>query len=160
MNHLFKLLMLATALGPGFIASSHAEVKCKINGQEIAVSKTMAKFDYSSSGKIGRSGRVSLFRLLTLGDDNGPFSNIDLKAVNITVPGDYDVSTASDWRSVINEKGSSQKVTRGVFHFSQFAMQGFSGRAVGTVEFIADSSSGSCTFNVEITGMDRDRLQK
>ena len=157
-NNIFKRILLVAALGPGFIASSHAVVKCKINGQDIAVSDAMAKFDYSGSGILGRSGRISLFRLLTLDEGNGALSNIDLKAVNITAPGDYDVSTASDWRSVINDRGSSQKVTRGVFHFSRFAMQGFSGSAVGTVEFTTDRSSGSCAFNVEMTGMDRDRL--
>lgn len=149
------LVVLCLTLGsPAF-----AGVQCQISGQDIRVSNTLAHFDYSASGAKGLSGHMSLFRLLTIDDSDGPSSGVQLKAVDITVPGEYPVATESGWRSTVNDQGKDQAVTQGRFKFSHFAMQGSRGRAAGTVTFSTDKTSGTCSFDVPLTGMDRDRLQ-
>lgn len=142
----------------GLAASAQAGVSCKIAGADIRVSDSMADFNYSPSGKAGATGKLSRFRLMTLDGGGAPTSSVELKAVDITTPGDYALSMESLWRSVIRVQGKSQRVTAGKFHFTRFEMKDSVGRAAGTVEFTTDSTSGSCAFDVEVKGIDRDRL--
>ncbi|MBW8844235.1 MAG: hypothetical protein JF607_04590 [Burkholderiales bacterium] len=148
----FALVLLALATG------AQAGVSCKIGGADIRVSDSLADFNYSPSGKPGHTGKVSRFRLMTLDGGEGPTSSVELKAVDITTPGDYAVSNESLWRSVIRVQGKQQKVTGGKFKFTRFEMHDSAGRAAGTVEFTTDQTSGSCSFDVEVKGINRDRL--
>ena len=146
----FALLALA--------ASAQAGTSCKIASADIRVSDSYSDFNYSPSGKAGATGKLSRFRLMTLDGGEAPTSNVELKTVDITGPGDYTLSMESLWRSVIRVQGKSQRVTAGKFHFTRFEMKDTVGRAAGTVEFTTDQASGSCTFDVEIKGINRDRL--
>lgn len=149
---LLALALLAVATG------AQADVACKIGNADIRVSGSFSDFNYSPSGKPGHTGRVSRFRLMTLDGGDSPTSSVELKAVDITTPGDYAVANESLWRSVIRVQGKSQRVTGGTFHFTRFEMHDSSGRAAGTVEFTTDQTRGSCTFDVEVKGINRDRL--
>lgn len=151
-----KLLLTLALLG--LAASAQAGVSCKIAGADIRVSDSMADFNYSPSGKAGATGKLSRFRLMTLDGGDAPTSSVELKAVDITAPGDYALAMESLWRSVIRVQGKSQRVTGGKFHFTRFEMKGSVGRAAGTAEFTTDAASGSCSFDVEVKGIDRDRL--
>lgn len=150
-------LALALLLA-GATASAHAGVSCKIGGTSIDAAGSLADFNYSPSGKAGRTGRVSLFRLMTRDNGDGPSSGVDLKAVDITRAGDYPVVDEAGWRSSIRVKGKRQRITSGQFRFTQFEMRDTTGRAVGTVEFTTEQTSGSCSFDVEVQGINRDRL--
>lgn len=136
--------------------AAQAEVACDFGGGEQIAPAYEASFMYSSSGERGReTGKVSHFRLMTLGMSR----DLELKTFDITTPGDYRLSTETLWRSVISEKGKRLKVSSGKFYFSHFEMHGFHGRASGTIEFLAEGVSGKCRFAVEIKGSDRDRLR-
>ena len=139
-------------------ASAQAGVSCKIAGADIRVSDSLADFNYSPSGKPGATGKLSRFRLMTLDGGDAPTSSVELKTVDITTPGDYTLSMESLWRSVVRVQGKSQRVTSGKFHFTRFEMKDSLGRAAGTVEFTTDQVSGSCNFDVEVKGINRDRL--
>ncbi len=152
MKTLIALTLLVLAAG------AHAGVSCKIGGADIRVSESLADFNYSPSGKPGATGKVSRFRLMTLDGGDGPTSSVELKTVDITTPGDYTLSTESLWRSVIRVQGKQQKVTGGKFKFTRFEMHDSAGRAAGTVEFTTEQASGSCSFDVEVQGINRDRL--
>lgn len=149
---LLTLALLALAAG------AQAGVSCKIGGADIRVSDSLADFNYSASGKVAATGKLSRFRLMTLDMGEGPTSGVELKAVDITTAGDYELAMESLWRSVIRVQGKSQRVTAGKFHFTRFEMKDTTGRAAGTVEFTTDKTSGSCTFDVEVKGINRDRL--
>ena len=144
------LLSLATAASAG--------VSCKIGDADIRVSDSLADFNSSPSGKPGHTGRVSRFRLMTLDGGGAPTSSVELKAVDITTPGDYALANESLWRSVIRVQGKQQRVTGGQFHFTHFEMHDSTGRAAGTVEFTTAQTRGSCRFDVEVKGINRDRL--
>lgn len=152
MKTLLALILL------GLAASAQAGVSCKIGGADIRVSDSLADFNYSPSGKPGNTGKLSRFRLMTLDGGEAPTSSIELKAVDITAPGDYTLAMESLWRSVIRVQGKQQRVTGGKFHFTRFEMHDAVGRAAGTVEFTTDQTSGSCSFDVEVKGINRDRL--
>jgi hypothetical protein len=139
-------------------AAAQASVSCKINGNEIRVAEAMAHHDYSASGKKGASGHVSLFRLLTLDDSDGPTSSIELKTVDVSKPGDYRLSSEPGWTSRIRDRDDDQYVTSGRFRFTRFEPGQPGGRAVGTVEFTTGRASGSCSFDVLIQGINRDRF--
>lgn len=153
MKHLLPALLLA-----GVAAGAQAGVSCKIGGADIKVTDSLADFNYSPSGKPGNTGKLSRFRLITLDSSGGPTSSVELKAVDITTAGDYAVANEPLWRSVIRVSGKQQRTTGGQFHFTRFEMHDAVGRAAGTVEFTTDKTSGSCTFDVEIKGINRDRL--
>ncbi|MBI3349576.1 MAG: hypothetical protein HY020_20500 [Burkholderiales bacterium] len=142
----------------GLSICAQASISCKIGGVDIRVSDNLADFNYSPSGKPGSTGKLSRFRLMTLDGGEAPTSSIELKTVDITTPGDYALSTESLWRSVIRVQGKQQKVTGGKFHFTRFEMHDATGRAAGTVEFTTEQISGSCVFDVEVKGINRDRL--
>ena len=142
----------------GLTASAQAGVSCKIGGADIRVSDSLADFNYSPSGKPGATGKVSRFRLMTLDGGDAPTSSIELKTVDVTAPGDYTLAMESLWRSVIRVQGKQQRVTGGKFSFTRFEMHDATGRAVGKVEFTTDQTSGSCSFDVEVKGINRDRL--
>lgn len=55
-------------------------------------------------------------------------------------------------------QGKQQRVTSGKFHFTHFEMHDSTGRAAGTVEFTTEQTRGSCRFDVEVKGINRDRL--
>ena len=55
-------------------------------------------------------------------------------------------------------QGDDQRVTSGRFRFTRFEMKDSQGRAVDTAEFRAGKSSGACSFDVEVKGVNRDRL--
>ena len=152
-----KTSLLAFALA-GLATTAQADVSCKIGGADIRVSGSFSDFNYSPSGKPGNTGRLSRFRLMTLDGGEGATSSVELKAVDITTPGDYPVANESLWRSVIRVQGKKQHVTGGQFHFTHFEMHDTTGRAAGTVEFKTEQTSGSCRFDVEVKGINRDRL--
>ena len=150
-----SLLLLTTSL----CGASSAEVNCKIGGREIRVAEAISDFNYSAKGVRGASsGKVSHFRLITIDDGDGPTSGIELKTVDVTALGEYALSTESLWRSNFRLNDKDQNVTTGRFNFTRFEMQGSRGRAAGTVEFASALNSGSCSFNVEVMVLNRDRL--
>lgn len=140
-------------------ATAHAGIDCEIGGQRIKLRDGIADFNYSASGTPGVTGKVSLFRLLGLGPEGGPLGSLELKTVDVTTPGDYALSTAATWRSAFHFNGKRQRVSSGKFSFSRFEISDHLGRAAGRVEFSADAASGVCTFDVEIKGINRDRLR-
>lgn len=152
MKHLIALLLA------GLATSVHAGIDCDIGGSRITLLDGVADFNYSPSGKPGATGKVSLFRLMGLGPDDSPLGTLELKAVDVTTPGDYALSQASGWRSAIHFDKKRQRVTGGKFSFSRFEMRDHTGRAAGRVEFTTDKTSGSCSFDVEVKGINRDRL--
>jgi hypothetical protein len=152
MKHLIALLLA------GLAAGAHAGIDCTIGGERITLHDGMADFNYSPSGKPGVTGKVSLFRLMGLGEDSSPLGTLELKAVDVTGAGDYALSLASGWRSAIHFERKRQRVTGGKFTFTRFEMRDHTGRAAGRVEFTTDKTRGSCSFDVEVKGINRDRL--
>lgn len=142
----------------GLAAVAQADVSCRIGGADIRVSGSFSDFNYSPSGKPGATGKLSRFRLMTLDGGEAPTSSVELKAVDVTTPGDYTLAMESLWRSVIRVQGKQQRVTAGKFHFTRFDMKDSVGRAAGSVEFTTEQTSGSCSFDVEVKGINRDRL--
>lgn len=144
-------------LGLGAVAQ--AEVRCHIGGREIPVANAMADFNDASSGERASTGKLSRFRLLTLDLSAGPNSSVELKTVDVTAPGEYALSTEALWRSVVRVANERQKVTAGRFRFTHFEIVEGRGRAVGTVEFNTEATKGSCSFDLEFKGVNRDRLR-
>lgn len=56
-------------------------------------------------GVKGETGKVPLFRLMASDDGEDETSGIELKAVDVTTPGDYELSTESLWRSKVRVRG-------------------------------------------------------
>lgn len=142
------------------IGASQAGVSCTIDGRAIPVSESIVNFHYSASGTRGPSGKVSHFRLMTLDGGDGPESDVELKTVDVTTPGDYELSTGSGWRSVFTVAHKRQKVTGGRFHFKAFEVHRERGHAAGTVEFHADKIRGECRFDVVFEATETDRLTR
>jgi hypothetical protein len=142
----------------GLVAAAHAGIDCEIGGTRLKLVDGEASFNYSPSGKPGASGEVSLFRLLGLGPEGGPLGSFDMKTVNVSKPGDHALSMKPTWRSALHFDGKRQRVTGGKFSFTRFEIREHVGRAAGRVEFTTDKTSGSCSFDVEIHGINRDRL--
>jgi hypothetical protein len=142
-------------------ANAHAGVTCKIGGAPIVVSDSLADASYSPSGKRDTSnGRLSLFRLMTMdmSEGDGDTSSVELKTADVTKPGDYPLSLEPGWRSNSDVKGAKQRVTGGKFHFTKFELSGNTGRAVGTVDFTTEKTSGACTFDVTVQAINRDAM--
>jgi hypothetical protein len=133
-------------------------VRCKIGGKEVAGALIIADFNYSAKGVKGATGKVSLFRLTANDDAADETSGIELKTVDITTVGDYELSTESLWRSTVRVQGGDQRVTSGRFHLTRFDMKDGRGRAAGTVQFNTSKTNGVCSFDVEVKGIHRDRL--
>lgn len=151
--------LLLPLLAAVLAAPAQATVSCQVGGADIPMSASMADFNYSASGKAGAgTGRVSLFRLMAGNDGEDQRLSIELKTVDVSKPGEYPVVDESGWRSVIRVQGKKQRVTGGKFNFSRFDMKGNSGRAAGTVEFTTEQTRGRCSFDVEVKGIERDRL--
>jgi hypothetical protein len=147
--------LLAATLAVG----ARADVSCQVGGADLPMAGSLADFNYSASGKAGgSSGRVSLFRLMAGNEGEDRRLSIELKTVDVSKPGEYPVVDESGWRSVIRVQGKKQRVTGGKFQFSRFEMRGHTGRAAGSVEFTTEQTRGRCTFDVEVKGIERDRL--
>lgn len=139
--------------------TTRAEVHCNFGGDEVSALADEGHYTYSSSGIRGPSGRLSHFRLMTLGMAGKPSHNLELKTFDVKAPGVYELSTETLWRSVLRAQGGKRlKVGEGRFQFSQFEVHGPRGRAAGTVEFNAEGVIGRCRFDVEVKGFDRDLL--
>lgn len=151
------------AFAPVFLlilsAAAQAEVRCEFNGRAIPVAESTVVFHYSASGTRGPSGKVSHFRLSTLDGSDGPTSSVELKAVDITTPGEYALTTESGWRSTLLVNGKKQKVLSGRFVFATFTAARAHGRAAGTVEFDTGATRGSCRFDVEFSPLETDGLK-
>lgn len=149
---------LIALLLAGLAAGAHAGIDCDIGGTRIQLLDGIADFNYSPSGRPGATGKLSRFRLMGLGPESSPLGTLELKTVDVTTPGDYPLSLDSGWRSAIHFQGKRQRVTGGKFSFTRFEMRDHTGRAAGRVEFATDKTSGSCSFDVEVKGINRDRL--
>jgi hypothetical protein len=161
MQNVFALTLLVTLLASAATvctAAGPGTVRCKIGGKDLAFAGVVADHNYSASGVKGATGQVSRFRLIGFDDPADDGSGIELKTVDVTVAGDYALSTESLWRSTFRAQGKEQRVSSGRFRFTRFEMKESRGRAQGTVEFSAGASGGSCSFDVEVKGVNRDRL--
>jgi hypothetical protein len=147
-----------TSAAASTMAADPDKVRCKIGSKDVVGVLVLADFNYSASGVKAATGKVSRFRLMANDEAAGETSGIELKAVDITTLGDYELSTESLWRSSVRVQGDDQRVTSGRFHLTRFEMKDSRGRAAGTVQFNTSKTSGVCSFDVELKGVERDRL--
>jgi hypothetical protein len=153
----------AALLTLSLISSSWASVTCKKDGSDVPMGDGYADFTYSPRGVHGaETGKMSHFRLMTIGNKKGGAKfDLELKTVDVTGPGAYPFSTETTWRSVVKpEGGKRQRVKEGRFVFTRFEMNEARGQAVGTLEYTTEQGDrGVCSFNVEVVGVNIDRLK-
>jgi hypothetical protein len=147
-----------TSIAATSVAAEPGSVRCKLGGKDMVATIFLADFNYSAKGIKGATGKVSLFRLIANDDGPGETSGIDLKTVDVTTLGDYELSTESLWRSTVRVQGDDQRVTSGRFHLTRLEMKDSRGRAAGTVQFNTSKTNGVCSFDVEVKGINRGRL--
>lgn len=149
---------LPALLLAGCVAGAHAGVDCQFGGEAIAADDVQTMFQYSASSTRDRNGKLSYFRLMTHDEGPGPSSGLQVKTVDVTTPGDYAMAKEPGWTSVIRLHGKDQRVTVGKFSFTRFDVSGPRGHAAGTLAFTTAKTTGSCTFDVEFSAVDRDTL--
>jgi len=149
---------LLAALPPLLLAAAaRADVQCQFADITLNTGHTQSQLQHSASGQRGRSGKLSFFAVRAGNDDN-PSSSIDLKAVDVTAPGDYDIAHEPGWASVIRVHGKMQRITSGRITFTQFAVSGPRAHATGTASFKTAQTEGRCSFDVDVQAVDRDTL--
>lgn len=133
-----------------------ASVRCNIGGQDYALGEVHADHNYSASGQKGASGYVSLFRVIAT---DGSGTSVELKVDDLVKPGTYALAKRGTWRSVFSVDKGQRKVEEGEMTVSRFEMHDRTGRAAGSVRFVGGGMEGRCQFDVEVVGLERDRLR-